>query len=74
MKAFMPELVKLLDRNMVTVTSYGDPNMVMEPYMKALYGGVYSAKMGVYKPLGIKMELGKLTAMWPDAHLKPKSE
>ncbi len=74
MKAFVPELVELPDRKMVTVTSHGNPNKVMEPYMKALYGGVYSAKMGVYKPQGIKMELGKLTAKWPDAHLKPKEE
>ncbi len=74
MKAFVPELVELPDRKMVTVTSIGNPNKVMEPYMKSLYGGVYSAKMGVYKPLGIKMDLGKLTAMWPDAHIKPKEE
>jgi hypothetical protein len=74
MKAFVPELTTLPDRKMVTVTSFGNPNKVMEPYMKALYGGAYSAKMGVFKPQGIKMELGKLTAMWPDAHLKPKEE
>lgn len=42
--------------------------------MKALYGAVYWAKMKVYKPKGIKMELGKLAAFWPDAHKKPKSE
>lgn len=42
--------------------------------MKALYGAVYWAKMGVYKPKGVKMELGKLTARWPDAHLKPKDQ
>lgn len=59
---------------MVSVTSFGDPNKMMEPYMKALYSAVYWAKMAVYKPKGVKMELGKLTARWPDAHLKPKSE
>lgn len=74
MKPFTPQITKIADRKVVTVTSIGDPNMVMEPYMKALYGAVYSAKMGIYKPKGIKMELGKLTAFWPDAHLKPKSE
>jgi len=74
MKAFMPRITKVPDRKVVTVTSHGDPNKVMEPYFKALYSAVYSAKMGVYKPKGIKMELGKLTAFWPDAHLKPKSE
>lgn len=74
MKAFVPRITKLPDRKVVTVTSHGDPNKVMEPYMKALYGAVYWAKMGVYKPKGIKMELGKLTARWPDAHLKPKDQ
>lgn len=72
MRAFTPHITKIADRKVVTVTSFGDPNKVMEPYMKALYGGVYYAKMKVYKPKGMKMELGKLCAFWPDAHLKPK--
>jgi len=74
MKAFVPVITKIADRKVVTVTSLGDPNKVMEPYMKALYGAVYFAKMKVYKPKGVKMELGKLSAFWPDAHLKPKNE
>jgi hypothetical protein len=74
MKPFTSQISKLKDRKMITVTSYGDPNFVMEPYMKALYGAAYWAKMKVYKPKGIKMELGKLAAMWPDAHIKPKNE
>jgi hypothetical protein len=73
MKAFEPEIVKLPDRKMVSVTSIGDPND-SGPYMKALYGAAYWAKMKVYKPKGVKMPLGKLTAMWPDAHIKPKNE
>lgn len=74
MKPAIPQLIKLPPRKVVTVTSLGDPNKVMEPYMKALYGAVYNAKMKVYKPKGIKMELGKLTALWPDVHLKPKDK
>lgn len=74
MKPFTPQISKLLDRKVLSVTSVGDPNKVTEPYMKALYGAAYYAKMKVYKPKGIKMELGKLAAHWPDAHLKPKSE
>jgi len=74
MKAFIPQISKISDRKVVTVTSKGDPNEVMEAYMKALYGAVYHAKMKVYKPKGVKMELGKLSAFWPDAHLKSKSE
>ena len=42
--------------------------------MKALFGAAYWAKMKVYKPKGVKMELGKLAARWPDAHLKPKDK
>ena len=74
MKAFTPVLTKLPDRKVLTVTSVGDPNKVSEPFMKALYGAAYSAKMGVYKPKGIKMELGKLSARWPNAHLKPRDQ
>lgn len=74
MRAFTPQISKIGDRKIITVTSVGDPNKVMEPYMKALYGAAYYAKMKVYKPKGVKMELGKLCAFWPDAHLKPKSE
>jgi hypothetical protein len=74
MRAFVPQISKIEDRKVVTVASVGDPNEVMDPYMKALYGAVYFAKMKVYKPKGIRMELGKLAAFWPDAHLKPKNE
>lgn len=74
MKAFVPVLSKIANRKVITVTSVGDPNKVMEPFMKALYGAAYHAKMKVYKPKGVKMELGKLAARWPDAHLKPKNE
>lgn len=74
MKAFTPQITIREPRKVVSVTSIGDPSNVMEPFMKALYGAAYNAKMKIYKPQGIKMELGKLTAHWPDAHLKPKDE
>lgn len=74
MKPFEPQITKIPDRKVITVTSIGDPNKVMPPYMKALYGAAYFAKMKVYKPKGVKIELGKLSAFWPDAHLKPKDE
>lgn len=74
MKAFTPQITKLPDRKLLTVTSVGDPNDVTGPYMKALYGAAYHAKMKVYKPKEIKMEIGKLAAHWPDAHLKPKDQ
>ena len=74
MRALTPQITKIADRKVITVTSIGDPNTVMELCMKALYGAAYFAKMKVYKPKGIKMELGKLVAQWPDAHLKPKDQ
>jgi len=74
MKAFTPQITKLGKRKVLTVTTIGDPNKVSEPFMRALYGAAYYAKMKVYKPKGIKMELGKLAAHWPDAHLKPKDQ
>lgn len=74
MKPLIPMLSVLPERKMLTITSVGDPNLVMEKNMKALYGTAYGTKMKVYKPKGLVMSLGKLTAHWPDAHLKPKAQ
>lgn len=74
MKAFVPHLVELPDRKVITATSIGDPSKVGDDFYKALYGAVYHAKMKIYKPKGVKMEVGKLAAMWPDAHLKPRDK
>jgi hypothetical protein len=74
MKAFIPELKVLPDRKVLTVTSHGNPNKVGEEVFKSLYGTAYSTKFKTFKPRGIKMELGKLVALWPDAHLKPKDQ
>lgn len=74
MKAFVPELIELPDRKVLTVTSFGDPNEVGESVFSVLYGTGYGTKFKTFKPKGVKMELGKLVALWPDAHLKPKSQ
>jgi len=74
MKAFVPEYIVLPDRKMLVVRSVGDPNEVGESVFGALYGTAYGTKFKTYKPKGIKLELGKLAAMWPDAHLKPKDQ
>lgn len=74
MKAFIPELIELPDRKVLTVTSFGDPKEVGESVFSVLYGTAYGTKFKTFKPKGIKMELGKLVALWPDAHLKPKSQ
>jgi hypothetical protein len=74
MKAFTPEIIKLPDRKVLTITSVGDPNNVGEQIFGALYGTAYSTKFKTFKPRGLKMELGKLCALWPDAHTKPKDK
>ena len=74
MKAFKPEIVKLKDRTVLTVTSVGDPNKVAQEYIKALDGTAYGAKFKFFKSKGKKMEIGLLVAQWPDAHIKPKNK
>jgi len=74
MKAFVPETVTLPDRKVLTLTSIGNPNKVGESVFSTLYGTAYGTKFKTFKPKGVKMELGKLCAHWPDAHLKPKDE
>jgi len=74
MKAFVPELVTLPDRKVLTITSVSDPNHVPEEIFKALFGTAYGTKFKTFKPKGVQMPLGKLCALWPDAHLKPKNE
>jgi hypothetical protein len=74
MKAFVPETVVLPDRKMLVATSIGDPNQVGDEVFQRLYGTAYGTKFKVYKPQGIAVTFGKLCALWPDAHLKPKDE
>ncbi len=74
MKALVPEKVTLPDRKVLTITSVGDPNVVGEAIFGPLYGTAYTTKFKTFKPKGVKMELGKLVAHWPDAHLKPKDQ
>jgi hypothetical protein len=73
MKPFIPEIIKLPKRNVLTITSVGDPNKQMDVF-PALYGTAYGTKFKTFKPKNIKMEIGKMSAFWPDAHLKPKSK
>jgi hypothetical protein len=74
MKAFEPHLVELPDREMLTVTTTGDPNSLGDTAFSSLFGTAYATKFKVYKPRGQKATFGKLCALWPDAHLKQKSE
>lgn len=73
MKAFTPEISNIKDRKVLAVTVIGDPNEA-QPYIEALYGTAYGTKFKIFKPKGVKMEIGELSAFWPDAHLKPRKE
>ena len=72
MKAVTPETIKLPDRKMLLVTTIGDPSKVGDEAFSRLYGTAYGTKFKVYKPKGIPVAFGKLSALWPDAHLKPR--
>lgn len=74
MKPLTPTITKTPARTVLTVTSFGNPNTVMAPIMGALYGTAYGTRFKVYKPQKKLMTIGKLSAYWPDAHLKPKSK
>lgn len=74
MKALVPEKITLPDRKMLVATSVGDPNKVGDEVFQRLYGTAYGTKFKVYKPQGLAVTFGKLCALWPDAHLKPKDE
>lgn len=74
MKRNTPEITKIPLRIVLTVTTVGDPNVIMADTMPLLYGTAYGTKFKVFKPKGKKMDVGPLSAFWPDAHLKPKSK
>lgn len=68
-----PVIIKLPARLMATVTTVGDPNVVGELAIPALYGAVYPLKFAL-KKLNIEYKIEALRARWPDAHLVPKEQ
>lgn len=73
MKPATPELIKLPRRTVLTVTTVGNPNTAQDA-IKALYMTAYQTKFMTFKPRGKKMDVGPLSAFWPDAHRKPKAK
>lgn len=73
MKPFTPEIIQAAKRNVLTITTVGNPNNMVEVF-PALYGTAYGTKFKVFKPKKIDMKVGACSAFWPDAHLKPKSK
>lgn len=75
MKPFTPGFVKLPKRSVLTYTTHGNPNgAATKPAINALYGTAYGTKFKVFKPKKRDMKIGCLSACWPNAHLKPKSQ
>ena len=58
---------------MAVISTKGDPNLVSEKVLSALYGSVYTLKFQLKKQ-GIDFKVGKLIGRWPDAHLVPKDQ
>lgn len=74
MRALTPEISKLPAATVLTVTTIGNPNSAAQQGIGALYGTAYTTKFKTFKPRGKKMDIGCLSAFWPDAHLKPKAK
>lgn len=69
-----PRLIKRPPQRMAVVVTCGDPNEVGGPELSALYSAVYKHKFALKKAGRPDFKVTGLTARWPDAHLKPKSE
>jgi len=68
-----PVIVELPPRKMAVVQTEGDPNVVLERVMPALYGAAYALKFALKKQ-GREYKVGALVGRWPDAHLVPKDQ
>lgn len=55
MKSFTPEITKLPNRTVLTVTTKGTPNKVAPDAIKALYMTAYQTKFMRFKPKGIAL-------------------
>lgn len=74
MRAFVPEIRKLPNRTVLTVTTVGNPNVVASKAIPALYTTAYQTKFKTFKPRKKVMVVGPLVARWPDAHRQPKAK
>jgi hypothetical protein len=75
MKPLVPDILEMPPTKVATITTVGDPNVVLEAgAMKALYGSVYTLKFDLKKKGLETFKVGGLRARWPDAHLVPKDQ
>jgi len=68
-----PKIIEMPAQKMAVVITRGDPNLVSQSAMKALYGAVYKTKFDL-KKAGIEFKVDALRARWPDAHIVSKNE
>ncbi len=68
-----PQMTEMPPQRMAVVTTVGDPNVVGQDALSALFGSVYTLKFQ-RKREGADFKVGPLRARWPNAHLAPKEE
>ena len=68
-----PQIVEVPRQKMAVVYTKGDPNIVGEQALPALYGSVYTLKFDLKKK-GVDFKVSGLRARWPNAHLAPKDQ
>ena len=74
MRAFVPELMRLPKRRVLTVTTVGSPNKVAQRCVNALFGTAYGTRFKVFAPLKKKMAIGRLACRWMNALKAPPSK
>ena len=74
LKPFVPVISEMPAQTMAVVVSKGDPNVVGEQVLPALYGAVYTLKFALKKSGKEDFKVTGLRARWPDAHLVPKDQ
>jgi len=71
--AQQPQILRIASQKMAVVETRGDPNVVAQQAMPALYGSAYTLKFDLKKK-GIDFKVGAPRARWPNVHLAPKKE
>jgi hypothetical protein len=71
-KATDAQIIEMPAQKMAVVMSKGDPNVVAQDVLGALYGAVYTLKFDRAKSGNGDFKVSGLRARWPDAHLVPK--
>lgn len=74
MKPLTPHFASVPKRTVLAVTTVGSPNTMAKLAFTALYGTAFATKFKVYKPKKKVMTMSPPSAIWPDAHRKPKTK